>query len=63
MGCSRGPMRERKPYCIFHGEDVDHSNKDCRTTKEAKDKMEAERSTSEGAPRAASEGESRLKGG
>jgi hypothetical protein len=58
MGCSRGPMRERKPYCIFHGEDVDHSTNDCGTTKEAKEKMEAERLTSEGAPRAAREGES-----
>jgi hypothetical protein len=27
----------------FHDEDVDHSTRDCRTTKEAKDKMEAER--------------------
>jgi hypothetical protein len=34
-----GPQQQRKLYCVFHGEDVVYSTRDCPVTKEAKDRM------------------------
>lgn len=40
-GRSHGPAH--KPYCVFHCEDDSHSTRDCRTTKETKERMDAKR--------------------